>query len=319
MLACQAGLDVYVEKALSLAIAEGRALVNAVKRYDRVCQVGSQNRSIPINAYGGRLIREGGIGKVSLVEVANYPGPLRYDKLPTEPIPDGLDWDLFCGPTPLRPHNRKLWVKDEFRIDGALWRGWDMWRSYSGHLMTNWGAHTIDLVQLSLGADTTGPVEVWPLKDGFTGDMRLCPVAARYENGVELRMVYDKENRQPPTFHGERGKLYMTRNMLRTEPRELARDAPPRDRYGPGWQGNGRDVQPHIENWIDCIKGRAEPNAPVEVGHRSVTVCHLAGIARELGRGLRWDPLSETFPEDDEANTLLDRPRRRGYELPAIV
>ena len=103
MLACQAGHDVYVEKALSLTIAEGRRLVEAVKHYDRVCQVGSQNRSMEVNRHGCQLIRDGGIGKVSRVEVSNYAGPLRYDKLPGERIPEGGNWDLYCGPTPLRP------------------------------------------------------------------------------------------------------------------------------------------------------------------------------------------------------------------------
>ncbi|MHC4403057.1 MAG: Gfo/Idh/MocA family protein [Planctomycetota bacterium] len=318
ILACQAGLDVYVEKALSLVIAEGRALVRAVKRYGRVCQVGSQNRSIPLNRYGCQLIRTGGIGRVSLVELANYPGPMRYGGLPAEPVPKGLDWDLFCGPAPMRPHNRRLWVKDEFKVNGQLWRGWDLWRSYSGHLMTNWGAHSADVAQLALGADQSGPVEVWPMLDEYKGPLRLCPVAARYENGVEVRFTQTHEAKSPWVFHGQRGKVTMSRNMLRAEPAELAADAPPPLRVGPDWQGNSTDVRPHVQNWIDSIKGRATPNAPVEVGHRSVTVCHLANIARELGRKIRWDPQTETFPDDDAANALRDRPRRKGYELPEI-
>jgi predicted dehydrogenase len=298
---------------LSLTIAEGRALARAVQRHGRVCQVGSQNRSIPINRYGCQLVRSGRIGKVSRVELPNYPGPRHYEGLPAEPIPEGLSWELFCGPTPLRPHNRKLWVKDEFRVDGQIWRGWDQWRSYSGHLMTNWGAHSVDMVQLALGADRTGPVEVWPLTEGHHGPMRLCPVAVRYQEGVEVHFVLDQ---QPWTFHGQRGKLFMTRNRLRTEPAELAHGAPaPLPIFGT-WHGNGSDVQPHLQNWIDCIKTRATPNAPIEVGHRSVTVCHLANITRQLGRRVRWDPLTETFPGDDQANRLLDRPRRKGFQLP---
>ena len=318
MLVLQAGLDVYVEKALSLTIAEGRKLVRAVSRSGRVCQVGSQNRSIPLNRYGCRLVRTGGIGKVSRIELSDYPGPMVYDGLPAERVPKGLDWELFCGPAPLRPHNRKLWVKDEFTVGGRLWRGWDLWRSYSGYLMTNWGAHSVDMVQLALGADGSGPVEIWPLVEGHTGEMRACPVAARYESGVEVRFVFPWANKQPWEFHGQHGKLIMSRNMLRTEPAELAADAPAPLRTGPDWQGNSSDVVPHLQNWIDCIKTRAMPNAPVEVGHRSVTICHLANIARRLRRKIRWDPQTETLPGDDEANALLDRPRRKGYELPEI-
>lgn len=315
MLACLAGLDVYVEKPLSLCIAEGRALVEAAKRCGRVCQVGSQNRSMQINQYGCRLIRSGGIGRVALVEMPNYAGPMRYDGLPEEPVPEGLAWELFCGPRPLRPHNRKLWVKDEFRVDGRLWRGWDLWRDYSGHLMTNWGAHSLDMVQSALGTEDTGPVEVWPIKEEHRGEMRTCPVAMRYFNGTEVRFVLRYDDKW--TFHGERGKALMRRNEFRTDPPELAVDAPdPREARAP-WRGSSVVARPHIENWLQCVKTRATPNAPLEVGHRSVTVCHLANLARELGRPLRWDPKTETFPNDDEAAALLDRPRREGFELPA--
>lgn len=218
----------------------------------------------------------------------------------------------------MRPHNRRLWVKDEFEINGRLWRGWDLWRSYSGHLMTNWGAHSVDMVQLALGTDDTGPVELWPLLKGHEGEMRFCPVAARYESGTELRFVRNHADKEPSVFHGEHGKVLMTRNILRSDPPDLTADAPAPLRIGPSWQGNSTDVRPHIQNWIDCIKSRATPNASVEVGHRSVTICHLANIARQLGRKIHWDPQTETFPGDDEANALLDRPRRKGYELPNI-
>jgi hypothetical protein len=320
LLACQAGLDVYCEKALSLYVAEGRALVEAARRYGRVVQVGSQNRSMAMNHVGSRMVREGRLGKISLVELPNYPGPMRYEGLPEEPIPEGLGWDLFCGQAPLRPHNRKLWVKDELKIDGKLWRGWDLWRSYSGHLMTNWGAHSVDIVQLALGTDHTGPVAIWPLTDGHRGQMRFCPVAARYADGIELRFTLRLADKW--TFHGEHGKLLMRRNTFTTDPPELVTERPDRALVemwrGPG-KGPGVVARPHVQNWLDCIKTRARPNAPVEAGHRSVTICHLAGIARELRRNLRWDPQKETFPGDEEANALLARPRREGYELPEVV
>ena len=318
VLACQAGLDVYCEKALSLYVAEGRALVEAAKRHGRVVQVGSQNRSMAMNRLGGRMVREGRLGKISLVELPNYPGPMRYEGLPEEPVPEGLGWDLFCGQTALRPHNRKLWVKDQFKIDDKLWRGWDLWRSYSGHLMTNWGAHSVDIVQLALGTDGTGPVEIWPLVDGHQGEMRFCPVAARYADGVELRFHLHGDDKW--TFHGEHGKLLMHRNELAADPPDLVTERPDRALVemwkGPEKKGPGTVARPHIQNWLDCIKTRARPNAPVEAGHRSVTICHLAGIARELRRKLRWDPQTETFAGDAEANSLLTRPRREGHELP---
>jgi len=314
--ACQAGMDVYVEKPLSLTIAEGRALVRAVARHGRVCQVGCQQRTMEMDRFACRFVREGGIGKVSLVEVQNYPGPMQDTDLAEEPVPDGLDWGLFCGPTLLRPHNRKLWVKDEFEVDGRLWRGWDLWRSYSGHLMTNWGGHALDLVQCALGMDHTGPVEIWPMKDGYSGPMRLCPATARYADGTELRFETRRGLGLGGIFHGQRGRMTIVRNRFRAEPPELVKD-PPDPAEARVWQG--ADARLHVRNWLDCIKTRQTPNAPVEIGHRAATICHLANICRELGRKLHWDPQKEVFPGDDEANALRDRPRRKGFELPEIT
>jgi predicted dehydrogenase len=313
ILACQAGRDLYLEKPLSLYVKEGRSLVEAVHRHGRVCQVGSQNRSMAMNQLGSQLVREGRLGKVSLVQLPNYAGPMQYEGLPEEPVPDGLNWDMFCGQTPLRPHNRKLWVKDEFQVDGVLWRGWDLWRNYSGHLMTNWGAHSVDIVQLALGTENTGPVEFRPLRDGHLGDMRFCPVEATYADGTVLR--FDLRYSDKWTFHGEHGKLLMRRNEFSTDPPDLATERPDPALVSL-WVGLGIVARPHIQNWLDCIKTRARPNAPVDVGHRSVTICHLANICRELGRPLRWDPDREVCPDDEQAKALLERPRRAGYELP---
>lgn len=333
VLACQAELDVYVEKPLAVTIAEGRAIVDAAKRHKRIVQVGSQQRTMPVNRFACEFVRDGGIGKISRVELPNYPGPMSYERLAQQPIPEDLDWNLFLGPTPLRRHHRKLWVKDEFKDGNLLWRGWDLWRDYSGHLMTNWGAHSVDMVQYALGMDNSGPVEIWPQKELIKASladrwiektppigalenraadtMRFCPVSMRYANGVELR--FDPAATET-IFHGERGKFFISRNKYRAEPADLVRAPDPREQDK--WKGAGHVARPHIENWLDCISTRKTPNAPVEVGHRSVTVCHLANIARELGRPLRWDPQKEEFIGDEQANDRLDRPRRKGFELP---
>jgi predicted dehydrogenase len=318
VLACRAGLDVYVEKPLSVTIREGRVLVEAAKKYKRVVQVGSQQRSMEMNQFACKFVREGGIGKVSRVTLANYPGPMRYedhkDTLPEQPVHAGGDWDLYCGPTPLRPYNLRLWAKEEFGGERFAWRGWDMWRDYSGHLMTNHAAHSADMAQLALGTDDTGPVEVWPELDGFKGEMRNCPVMMRYANGVELAFTGTRAE----VYRGEKGTLNMRRNGFAVDPPELVKDPPDRSVLAK-WTGGGEHVaRPHIQNWLDCIKTRGTPNSPVEAGHRTATICHLANIARELKRKLRWDPHKEEFVGDDEANALRDRPRRKGFELPEV-
>jgi predicted dehydrogenase len=318
MLACQAGLDVYCEKPLSLTIREGRRLVEAVRQNDRVLQVGSQQRSMEMDRFACKFVREGGIGKVSKVAVKNFPGPLRDDDLPDEAIPDGMHWDLFCGPRPFRRYNWRLWQKDERNWQGHNWRGWDMWRDYSGHLMTNHGAHAIDMVQWALGTDGTGPVEIEPLIDGFEGETRQCPLVMRYASGTELHLTHPKGFYAGGYFYGESGEMKISRNGFAAFPRELVSD-PPDPSAAALWQGKGIVAKPHLQNWLDCIKTRGRPSAPVEVGHRSISICHLANIARELGRKLHWDPEAETFPDDDEACTLLDRPRRAGWELPESI
>jgi predicted dehydrogenase len=319
MLACRAGMDVYVEKPLSVYVREGRALVEAAKKYKRIVQVGSQQRSMEMNQYACKLVREGGIGKVKRVTLRNYPGPYRFEEdkesQTKQDVPAGCDWDLYCGPTTVRPYHRRLWAKEELDAERFVWRGWDMFRDYSGHLMTNHGAHGVDMVQLALGTDDTGPVEVKPMTDGYKGEMRTCPVVMRYASGTELHF---NSTALTETYEGEKGRLNMGRNRFDVNPPEIAKDPPDRSVLAK-WSGGGGGesvARPHIQNWLDCVKSRKDPVAPLEVGHRSATICHLAGIARELKRALKWDPKKEDIVGDAEASALLDRPRRKGFELP---
>jgi hypothetical protein len=142
---------------------------------------------------------------------------------------------------------------------------------------------------------------------------RFWPVEMRYADGIELRLTSGVDEIR---FHGERGVLKMGRNRYQTDPPDLVKD-PPDPALAEKWKGPGHVARPHLENWLDCIRTRAAPNAPVEAGHRTATICHLANIARELNRPLKWRPEDERFLNDEEANALLDRPRRKGFELPA--
>jgi predicted dehydrogenase len=301
--ACQAGKDVYAEKPLTAYIAEGRALVNAARKHQRVLQVGSQQRTMELNRAACEFVRDGGLGKLSFVQGMNYPGPQRYTGLPAEPVPEGDNWDGWCGATELRPFNSQL----QF--------AWMRWRDYSGGEMTNWGAHGVDQIQWALGMSQAGPVELWPVGPGTDGK-----VSMRYVNGVEVRMELSIGHGPMggAIFTGEHGKLEINRNKFTSNPPNLIKNAPPPAK-AEAWEGPGWIARPHIQNWLDCIKTREKPNADVEIGHRSISVCHLLNITRELGRKLRWDPEKEQFLDDAEANTYVSRPRRKGYELPDLV
>lgn len=298
--ACQAGKDVYAEKPLTAYIGEGRVLVNAARKYNRVFQVGSQQRTMEVNRVACEFVRNGGLGKLEKVLGVNYPGPKVYTSLPAEAVPEGDNWDVWCGPTPLRPFSSQLQFS------------WMRWRDYSGGEMTNWGAHGLDQIQWALGASHTGPVEIWPVTPGPNGK-----VSMRYANGVLVSLELDKGPQGGGIFIGEHGKIEINRNKFTTNPPGLVKDAPPPAK-AEAWEGPGWIARPHIQNWLDCIKTREKPNADVEIGHRSISVSHLANIAREIGRHLHWNPEKETFVDDAEADKYLNRPRRKGYELPEV-
>lgn len=307
--ACQAGKDVYAEKPLSLYIHEGRALVNAVRKYGRVLQVGTQQRSMEMNRVACELVRNGGLGKILEVRGIAYAGsqPSPAEGLPSEPTPSGLDWNMWLNQAAQRPYNGK-------------WMGWMQWREFAGGEMTNWGAHGVDQIQWALGMDHTGPVEIEPLTAGPDGHVRMV-----YANGVPVNFVIEpgKGPMGGAVFVCEKGKLEVNRNKFTSNPPEIAQellkklDIVEEERKWSDdlalWQAKW-----HLQNWIDCIRSRELPVADVEIGHRSVSVCHLSNIARAMGRKLRWDPEAESFVNDKDADAMLLRDRRTGFELPSL-
>jgi hypothetical protein len=193
------------------------------------------------------------------------------------------------------------------------------WRDFAGGEMTNWGAHGVDQIQWALGADDTGPVELQPLSPG-SGQ-----VSMQYASGVKVNFVLEP-GRGPmggAVYVCEKGKLEINRNKFTSNPPEIAEelrkkvDVAEEERKWSDelalWQARW-----HMQDWLDCIRSRKSPVADVEIGHRSVTVCHLVNIARAVGRPLKWDPVRERFLGDEEVNRYLDRPRRKGFELPTV-
>jgi predicted dehydrogenase len=223
--------------------------------------------------------------------------------MPAEPVPEGLNWDVWVGQTEMRPYNTELRVH------------WMSWRDYSGGDMTNWGAHGIDQVQAALGMSLTGPVELWPLEDGPKNSLGF-----RYANGVTVRMeLSDRAFQGGAVITGEKGKIEIVRNGFKTDPDGLITNLPAKEEVEK-WSDSVAKWQAryHVQNWLDCIRTREKPLADVEIGHRSVSVCHLANITRKLNRKLRWDPKREQFVGDSEANGLVSQARRKGYDLPSV-
>jgi len=300
----QAGLDVYGEKPLTLTVAEGRTLVKAVKKYNRILQVGTQQRSMPANIYGNKLIQSGAIGKIKEVVAFNFEGPAIWRPKPAEPMPEKLDWDQWCNQTEIRP------FRNELRAHWALFRDYDGGGQSYG--VTGWGTHALDQVQAALGTDDTGPVEIWPEDKDESGWVK---VTMRYENGTLLKCHGKKRGLEDlgAIFVGEKGTLDIRRNSLLTDRPELLKDQPTtRPANIPS------ECIEHLANFFECMRSRKQPNAPVEAGHRATTLCHLMNICREVNRKLHWDPKAEQFQSDPEANKLLSRERRKGYELPKV-
>ena len=298
--ACQANKDVYCEKPMTLTVREGRAMVRAVRQYKRVFQTGSQQRSMAKCRIGCELVRNGRIGKVHTVHGNCYPSPIDTCELPSEPAPDGLHWNVWCGQTKPRPYHVDLYLP-------RAKPGWISFRPYSGGEMTGWGAHGLDIIQWALGTDATGPVEVWP-----EGTGPKCNVSFRYASGVVVHLD-SKGPAGGALFVGDKGTIRVDRGKYEVTPKELGEN--PLD------SGDVRLYKSdhHKADWITCIKTRKTPVADVEIGHRSTTFCHLGNIARWTGRKLRWSPEKEVFIGDEEANGLLERPMRAPYGLPELV
>ena len=316
--ACQAGKDVYCEKPLSLTIREGRRLVEAVRKYSRVLQTGSQRRSMPGHRLGCELVRNGLAGKIHTVRILNYPSPWEC-ALPGQTTPEGFDWDAWCGPTEPRAYHADI---DISRSNP----GWISFRPYSGGEMTGIGSHGFDQIQWALDLDHTGPVEVWceggklpavsySAPESQARGNRLTSkdyrVRFRYANGVEIHLE-EGEPGAGGVFIGEQGKIRIGNNTVDSNPAEIAKHPPQDLKIRVPVSDN------HIQNWFDCIKSRNRPIADVEIGHRSAVICHLGNIARWVGRRLRWDPEREVFPDDAEANRYLERPMRKPYQLPEL-
>ena len=315
-LAVKAGKDVYCEKPVSLTAREARAMVDVVRRYGRVFQGGLQQRSSGEFIRACDLVRAGAVGKVRVVYV-NHPGTVGDVDLPAEPVPDGLDWDLWLGPAPWHPYNSRFhpYGQPPHVVP------WHFCRDFGGGNLTSNAVHAFDVVQWGLGMDEGGPIEVSPPEAG-----RHPVLTYTYPGGVLLQVVGGRidpqrllvpEGFDPATpiqsfgavFVGERGWIHVGRGgYLQGFPDEVLEALP-------GWQGRRPPARSHHQNWLDCIRTRGRPASDVSSACRSTIVSHLGCIAHWTGRSLAWDPVREVFPGDEEACRWLARAMRSPWHL----
>lgn len=291
--ACKAGKDIYCEKPLANSVPEGRAVVDAVRRYGRVFQTGSHERSRDNARYAAELVRNGRIGKLHTIRV-NMPidnhGPIGPQ--PEMPIPEGFDYDMWLGPARPEPYTEKrchFWFR--YILD------------YSGGEMTDRGAHIIDLAQLGNGTDGHGPISIagegWFPEDGLFNTAMGYQFEFEYENGVKL--IGESKAPRGIKFEGDDGWVFI---HIHGGHLEASRPSLLKEVIGPEELQLGRS-RGHHANFIDCVKTRTDPMAPVEVGHGTAVMCHIANIALKRGKKLDWDPVAEQFTNDDEANRML--------------
>lgn len=296
--AARAGKDIYCEKPLALTIAEGRAMVDATRKYKRVFQTGSMQRSSYNFRQAAELVSNGYIGKVKEINVS-VGEPVKQCDLPSMPAPDYLDWDMWVGPSPYRGYNPILSPP----IEDDKWAWWRGYRDFGGGYITDWGAHMFDIVQWALGMDNSGPVQFIPPKQANANS----GLSFVYANGVKVNHV-EWGVHNAIQFIGEKGKIEVSREFIRSSPDNLA-----------GLQLTSSDRRlyysdNHYQDFVDAIKKRSKPICDVEIGHRTSTVCNAINIAYELQKDLKWNPKHEQF-DNEYANLLRSRPYRGEWDF----
>ena len=310
--AMQAGKDVYVEKPLTLTVAEGRRVVETAATYGRVLQTGLQRRSGAAYRYACELVLNGRIGRLTRVEVGIIginKGVQVGQNFPAAPVPEGFDYDLWLGPAPMTPFSPQRVAR------GNEVCYWYYISDYTTGFISGNGVHFVDIAQWGIGDDVR-PVEVHTLSaeipaDGLVDDAIAWRSEVLYENGV--RMSYSSEGNPHPDgirFVGTEGSIHVTGGgTLSASPAEVLKSVIGPDEIhlysSPG----------HHRNFLDCIKTRESTAASAEVGHRATTTCNLAEISARLGRKVKWDATTEHFVDDDEADRLLSRSMRSPWRM----
>ncbi len=318
--AVRAGKDVYLQKPASLTVAEGRYLADVVKASDRILQIGSQQRSWKQFHRACELVRNGRIGQLRHVEVG-LPGDPSGPEAPPMPVPANLDYDAWLGSTP-----EVYYTEIRVHPQGSLTDrpGWLRCEQFGAGMITGWGAHHVDTAHWGMDMETSGPVEVWGKAEFPTSGLwdvhGPFETHAVYANGVTMTISGALPN--GIRFIGSEGWIFVTRDapVTASDPNAgppvppLTSDIPGvlTSVIGPNEVRLYRSEDQH-GNWLDCIRTRQPPIAPIEVGHRACSTCLVHHIAMRADRKLYWDPATERFRNDDAANALLSRPQRAGH------
>ncbi len=322
ILACQAGKDVYVEKPLAHNVREGRAMVEAARRYKRIVQAGTQHRSATHYPEVQKIIQSGALGEVRFVRVWNYTNmaPDGIGREPDAPPPDGLDWDMYCGPAPKVPYNRRR------HLGSFRW-----FSDYAGGYITDFGTHRFDTVHQIMGVEKPRTVSAaggkMSLKD--MGDQPdIHQVTYEYPGFV---MVYEgvclnghgMGGRTPGMrYYNARGDLnrphgeaYYGTNGAIFADRIGYEIYPENDKVERKFVNTTDATGLHAKHFIECLRARKTPNADVEVGHRATVIGLIGTIALKTGKKLHWDAEKEVFTNASDANALLSRKARKPWDL----
>lgn len=322
--AVEAGKDVYLQKPASLTIAEGRALSNAVHKSGRILQIGSQQRSSPQFRYAAELVRNGRIGQLREVYIG-LPSDPGGEVEPEMPIPSSFNYDAWLGSTPYVYYTEKrVHPQNDYSRPG-----WLRCEQFGAGMITGWGSHHIDCAHWAMDTEYAGPAEVWGKADFPTSGMwdvhGIFTTYGKYANGVKMTVSTELPN--GIKFVGTEGWIFVTRGAYKASPNEpavpnqkaLSASNPKiiESVIGPN-EINLYKSEEHHGDWLNSMITRKQPIAPVEVGHRSCSTCLIHHIAMRLPRTLQWDYMNERFINDDEANSLLNRPHRFPYLIKGL-
>jgi len=309
--ACRAGKDVYCEKPMSHSLAEGRAMANAVKKYDRILQVGNMQRSWTKFRHACELVRNGYIGNIKEIKVNVGPPPVKYN-LPGQPVPKTLNWERWIGPAPMNPYNEEL----IFPLERRGYPNWREYKEYGGGMICDWGTHMFDIAQWAMGMDNSGPIEFIP-----ADPKKSRPLTMRYANGTIMTHEPFRRAGNAVRFIGENGVIDISRGFLETIPTSLqdqvigANEIKLQD-TDKIILTQGEAESQHHSDFLNSMKTRKQPLSTVEIGHRTVSLCHIINLCYELNRTLQWNPVREEFAYyDTEANSLRNTPYRAGFKL----